>query len=58
MALPPTLGWNKLYIPYCDGGSFGGQNLSTTWTTWSGTLANGTNLTNARVPLYFRGRLN
>ena len=55
---PLAAGWNKLYIPYCDGGSFAGQNMSTTWTQWSGTLANGTVLANATVPLYFRGRLN
>lgn len=55
---PLAHGWNKLYIPYCDGGSFGGQNSSTTWTTWSGTLSNGTELVNATVPLYFRGRIN
>ena len=55
---PLAATWNKLYIPYCDGGSFGGHNMSTTWTTWSGTLANGTNLTNATVPLHFKGRLN
>jgi hypothetical protein len=55
---PLAGGWNKLYIPYCDGGSFGGQNLTTTWTNWSGTLVNGTQLTNASVPLHFRGRIN
>ena len=42
---PLAYGWNKLYIPYCDGGSFGGQSLTATWTNWTGTLANGTNLT-------------
>ncbi len=55
---PLAYGWNKLYIPYCDGGSFGGRNHTTTWTNWTGTLANGTILTNASVPLHFRGRVN
>ena len=78
---PLAFGWNKLYIPYCDGGSFGGRNLTTTWVrasrfslfhsfphatlttcgeqvNWTGTLANGTNVSNASVPLHFRGRLN
>ena len=32
--------------------------MSSTWTTWSGTLANGTQLRNSSVPLYFRGRIN
>ena len=55
---PLAAGWNKLYIPYCDGGSFGGRNLTATLTSWSGKLANGTRLANVTVPLHFRGRIN
>jgi hypothetical protein len=42
----------------CDGGSFGGRNRTVTTTLYSGTLPNGTNVTNATVPLHFRGRVN
>ena len=47
------------YTSVAQGGSFGGQNWTTTWTIWNGTLANGTVLPpGTRVPLHFRGRLN
>jgi len=42
---PLTHNWNKVMLPYHDGGSFSGRNASVTWTTYAG----------KRVPLYFRG---
>lgn len=45
---PLTWDWNKVLVPYCDGGSFGGDNDNVTFTTYNG----------ATVPLYFRGRRN
>ena len=53
---PLAAGWNKLFVPYCDGGSFGGRNRTVEHVRWSGTLANGSALVNATVPLHFRGR--
>lgn len=42
---PLTHDWNKVLVPYCDGGSFTGDNDNVTWTTYN----------DATVPLYFRG---
>lgn len=45
---PLTHDWNKVLLPYHDGGSFSGRNDTVTWTTYAG----------QRVPLYFRGHRN
>jgi O-palmitoleoyl-L-serine hydrolase len=42
---PLTYDWNAVLLPYCDGGSFGGNNMSETTTVYNG----------VEVPLYFRG---
>jgi hypothetical protein len=40
-----THDWNKVFISYCDGGSYAGDNDNVTTTTYNGQT----------VPLYFRG---
>eukprot|EP00051_Salpingoeca_urceolata_P009780 m.118854 g.118854 ORF g.118854 m.118854 type:complete len:430 (+) comp16444_c0_seq1:1528-2817(+) len=42
---PVTWDWNKVLLPYCDGGSFSGNNESVTWVQVDGETK----------PLYFRG---
>jgi hypothetical protein len=45
---PLTWDWNKVLLPYHDGGSFSGDNETVTYTTYG----------NVTVPLYFRGHRN
>lgn len=45
---PLTHDWNKVLLPYHDGGSFAGDNATVTYTTYGGKT----------VPLYFRGHRN
>lgn len=42
---PLTYDWNKVLIPYCDGGSFAGNNESVSYVDVRGKM----------MPLYFRG---